>query len=79
MTIYLPIWMKKKMWMGYRRVKAMDETKYVGVSEIQRNYLPISKKAIRKMLTKNFHVLRNGNRILVDRKQLLDYLDKVEK
>jgi len=36
----------------------------------------VSKKAIRKMLTGNPHVISNGNRILVDRQQLLEYLDK---
>lgn len=53
----------------------MEETKFVGVCEIQRRYLPVSKKVIRKMLTENLHVIRNGNRILVDRQQLLEYLD----
>lgn len=56
----------------------MEETKFVGVGEIQKKYLPVSKKVIRKMLTENLNVIRNGNRILVDREQLLRFLDKAK-
>lgn len=58
--------------------KNMEETKFVGVSEIQKKYLPVSKKVIRKLLTENLNVIRNGNRILVDRGQLLEFLDKTK-
>lgn len=56
----------------------MEETKFVGVVEIQKKYFPVSKKVIRKMLTENLNVIRNGNRILVDREQLLKFLDKAK-
>ncbi len=56
----------------------MEETKFVGVGEIQKKYLPVNKKVIRKMLTENLNVIRNGNRILVDREQLLKFLDKTK-
>lgn len=54
----------------------MEETKFVDVNEIQKKYLPVSKKVIRKILTENLNVIRNGNRILVDRERLLEYLEK---
>ena len=41
----------------------MEETKFVSVGEIQKKYLPVSKKEIKKMLTENLDVIRNGNRI----------------
>lgn len=56
----------------------MEETKFVGVGEIQKKYLPVSKKVIRKMLTENLNIIRNGNRILVDREQLLKFLNKAK-
>ena len=43
--------------------QVMEETKFVSVGEIQKKYLPVSKKVIRKMLTENLDVIRNGNRI----------------
>lgn len=58
--------------------RIMEETKFVGVNEIQKKYLPVSKKVIRKLLTENLNVIRNGNRILVDRGQLLEFLDKTK-
>ena len=56
----------------------MEETKFVGVGEIQKRYLPVSKKVIRKMLVENLNVIRNGNRILVDREQFLQFMDKTK-
>lgn len=56
----------------------MEETKFISVGEIQKKYLPVSKKVIRKMLTENLNVIRNGNRILVDREELLKFLDKAK-
>lgn len=58
--------------------RVMEETKFINVNEIQRRYLPVSKKVIRKMLVENLNVIRNGNRILVDREQFLDFLDKAK-
>ena len=50
------------------------ETQWIDVAEIQRIYLPISKKAIRKILKENLDVARTGKKLLVERKQLEDFL-----
>lgn len=49
-------------------------TQWIDVNEIQKNYLPISKKAIRKMLKVNLDIARTGKKMLVERKQLEDFL-----
>lgn len=49
-------------------------TQWVDVNYIQQHYLPISKKVIRKMLKDNLDVARTGKKILVERKQLEDFL-----
>ena len=49
-------------------------TPWIDVNEIQKIYLPISKKAIRKMLKKNLDIARTGKKMLVERKQLEDFL-----
>ena len=49
-------------------------TQWVDVNYIQQNYLPISKKAIRKMLKENLDIARTGKKLLVERKQLEEFL-----
>ena len=51
-----------------------NTTQWVDVNYIQQNYLPISKKAIRKFLKDNLDVARTGKKILVERRQLEDFL-----
>ena len=51
-----------------------EEKQGVDVTEIQEEYLPISKKAIRKLAKENLDVVRYGKKILVERRQLEDYL-----
>lgn len=51
-----------------------NTTQWIDVNEIQKIYLPISKKAIRKMLKKNLDIARTGKKMLVERKQLEDFL-----
>ena len=48
--------------------------RWVDVNEIQEKYLPISKKAIRKLIKENLDTVRYGKKLLVERKQLEDYL-----
>ena len=48
-------------------------TQWIDVNEIQEKYLPISKKAIRKILKENLDVARTGKKILVERKQLEEF------
>lgn len=52
----------------------MEKTQWITVSEIQKEYLPISKKAIRKIIKENLDVAKTGKKILVERKQLEDFL-----
>ena len=47
---------------------------WVDVNYIQQHYLPISKKAIRKILKENLDIARTGKKFLVERKQLEDFL-----
>ena len=49
-------------------------TQWIDVNEIQEKYLPISKKAIRKVLKENLDIAKTGKKILVERKQFLDFL-----
>ena len=49
-------------------------TQWIDVNEIQKTYLPISKKAIRKILKENLDIARTGKKMLVERKQLEDFL-----
>ena len=49
-------------------------TEWIDVKEIQQKYLPISKKAIRKILKENLDIAKTGKKILVERQQFLDFL-----
>lgn len=47
-----------------------NERKYLTVSDIQMEYLPISKKKIREFVKEHLHVKKIGNRIYVERTAL---------
>ena len=50
-------------------------TQWVDVNYIQQHYLPISKKAIRKMLKENLDIARTGGKkLLVEKTQLENFL-----
>ena len=51
-----------------------NTTQWIDVNYIQKHYLPISKKAIRKILKENLDIARTGKKILVEQKQLEDFL-----
>lgn len=56
-------------------INEMPISMYVDIEQIQKYYLPgVSKRRIRAFTTSRFKTLRNGKRILVDRKQLEEYL-----
>lgn len=55
-------------------LETQNATEWIDVSEIQEKYLPISKKAIRKILKEHLDIARTGKKILVERKQFLDFL-----
>lgn len=58
-----------------KHINAMPISMYVDIEQIQKYYLPgVSKRRIRAFTTSRFKTLRNGKRILVDRKQLEEYL-----
>jgi hypothetical protein len=46
------------------------ERRYLSVSDIQAEYLPISKKKIREFLKEHLYVKKIGNRIYVERAAL---------
>ena len=48
------------------------ERKYLSVSDIQAEYLPISKKKIRELVNEHLIVNKIGNRIYVERAALED-------
>ena len=52
------------------------KTQWIDVAEIQKKYLPVSKKAIRSIIRKNLDYLLVGNKILVEKQQLLQFLRK---
>lgn len=51
-----------------------EKTQWIDVSEIQRTYLPISKKAIRKLLKEHLDITKAGSKMLVERKKFLEFL-----
>ena len=55
-------------------LETQNTTEWIDVNEIQEKYLPISKKAIRRVLKENLDVARTGKKILVERQQFLDFL-----
>ena len=52
------------------------ERKYLSVSDIQAEYLPISKKKIRELVKQHLYVHKIGNRIYVERAALEDLLNR---
>ena len=54
--------------------ETQNTTEWIDVNEIQEKYLPISKKAIRKVLKKDLDIARTGKKLLVERQQFLDFL-----
>ena len=54
--------------------ETQNTTEWIDVNEIQEKYLPISNKAIRKVLKENLDIARTGKQILVERQQFLDFL-----
>ena len=55
-------------------VKENNYKQWVSVSEIQKEYLPLSKKKIRELICKNLDVVKAGNKMIVERKQLEAFL-----
>lgn len=55
-------------------LETQNTTEWIDVNEIQEKYLPISKKAIRKILKEHLDIAKTGKKILVERKQFLDFL-----
>lgn len=51
-----------------------EPKKWIDIATIQAEYLPISRKAIRKLVKENLDVVRYGKKILVERTQLENYL-----
>ena len=50
------------------------ERKYLAISDIQREYLPISKKKIREFVKEHLYIKMIGGRIYVERAALEDLL-----
>lgn len=51
-----------------------NQALYLSIGEIQAQYLPVGKKKLRKVMSRLSKTKRNGNRILVNRDELLEYL-----
>ena len=49
---------------------SITERKYLTISEIQREYLPLSNKKIREFVKEHLYVKKIGNRIYVERTAL---------
>lgn len=52
--------------------------KYIGIGDIQKEYLPMSKKRIRMMVKKHLAVKKIGNKLFVDRTEFEDFLKSKE-
>ena len=55
-------------------MEEQDETLLIDIATIQQKYLPISKKRIRKICNGYLRTVRIGNKILVDRDELVAFL-----
>ena len=53
--------------------------KYITVNEVQKEYLPVSKKRIRTFVKKYLNVKMIGNRIFIDRESLEALLDSPDR
>ena len=49
--------------------------RYVNIDTIQKEYLPLSKKAIRKLVHKNLKVYKVGGRIYVNALDLENFIE----
>lgn len=49
--------------------------RYVNIDTIQKEYLPLSKKAIRKLVHKNMKVYKVGGRIYVNALDLENFIE----
>ena len=52
--------------------------KYISIDDIQKEYLPMSKKRLRMMVKKNLAVKKIGNKIFVERTEFEDFLKSKE-
>lgn len=52
------------------KISNTQESVLVDVAEIQRRYLPMSKRRIRKIILQYTRTVRIGNKIFADRKQV---------
>lgn len=48
--------------------------KYISIDDIQKEYLPLSKKRLRMMVKKNLAVKKIGNKLFVERTEFEDFL-----
>ena len=51
-----------------------EQSFLVDVNEIQRLYLPVSKKRIRKLISTYLRTIRVGNKLFVEREELENFL-----
>ena len=66
----------KKIVLPSSKVVDQDsKPRYLTIDDIQRDFLPISKKRIRKIVNEHIHTIRVGNKILVDRNHLENFLE----
>lgn len=72
---HIPLHAQKKITIPQKVVVQDDFPRYLTIEDIQHNYLPISKKKIRKIVNDHIHTIRVGNKILVDRKHLEKFLE----
>lgn len=56
-----------------------DSSFLIDIATIQQQYLPLSKKRIRNIVTSYIHTIRVGNKLLVNRKQLEDFLSNPDR
>lgn len=60
-------------------VEDRDSSFLIDIATIQQQYLPLSKKRIRNIVTSYIHTIRVGNKLLVNRKQLEDFLSNPDR
>ena len=72
--------MKGRVWKK-RRKKSMDELQkcqYISITDIQKEYLPISRKKLRIFVKRYLDTKMIGNRIFVNRNELEEILNNPE-
>jgi hypothetical protein len=56
-----------------------EDSFLIDINEIQKKYIPLSKKKIRSIVNTYFHTIRCGSKILVERDEVIDFISNKDR